>query len=524
MASLISALGMNANSMKVNENAISVVSNNVANMNTDGYHKQTVNLATRTNEIPIGDNVYRQIDSLAGVQIASVTRSTDKYLDNAYRDALSGLAGLEQQANNVGDIANLFEDLEGTGIDAALKSFFSALDDLNNYPTDSTARVSFLEAAKTLTNLVNKTGIELQKQGISQMGDGIDPTLLKDSPFATDIEAVGDLFKELAEINDSLARTQTGKLPANNLLDTRDTILDKIAKYMDFDMEELPNGMVNISLNGVELVKGNEVKAEFKIETANEYCTREGIAFPDDWDGNLAVVSIETKDGRKFENVNDQLTSGKIGGYLVKGSDTANTVDAHYILGKLDTLASVIADVFNRIQTRENSFCIDVTTWELSDANRNIALFTSSDGNAINATNFQVNDALLADGGQWLIAAAYFEDPNNIDVKAVGNNSNVVSMLNTRDEAQAGLGGLSFEDFYSALVGKVGTALDNINAEIEAQQGVADNLDMQKTAQYSVDLNSELVDMIKYQTAYQAAARVFGTCNTLLETLVYLGN
>lgn len=524
MASLISALGMNANSLKVNENAISVVSNNVANMNTEGYHKQRVNLATRTNEIPIGNNVYKQIDSLAGVQIASVTRSTDKYLDNAYRDALSGLAGLEQQANNVGDIANLFEDLKGTGIDAALKSFFSALDDLNNYPTDSTARVAFLEASKTLTNLVNKTGIELQKQGISQMGDGVDPTLLAESPFAMDVEAVGDLFKELAEVNDSLSRTQTGNLPANNLLDTRDTILDKIAKYMDFDMEELPNGMVNISLGGVELVKGNEVKAEFKLETASEYCAREGITYPDDWNGNLAVVNIETKDGRTYGNINEQLTTGKLGGYLVKGSDVAQTVDAHFILGKLDNLASVIADVFNGLQMGVNSYCIDTTTWQLSDANRNIALFTSSDGNPINSTNLQVNDALLADGGQWLIAAAYFEDPNNVDLKAVGNNSNIVAMLNTRDEAQAGLGGLSFEDFYSALVGKVGTALDNINAEIEAQQGVADNLDLQKTAEYSVDLNSELVDMIKYQTAYQAAARVFGTCSSLLETLVYLGN
>ena len=113
MAGLVSALGMNANTLKVNENAISVVSNNVANMNTVGYHKQTVNLATKTNEVPIGNNVYRQINSLAGVQIASVTRSTDKYLDNAYRDAISGLAGLQQQANNVGDIANLFEELEG---------------------------------------------------------------------------------------------------------------------------------------------------------------------------------------------------------------------------------------------------------------------------------------------------------------------------------------------------------------------------------------------------------------------------
>ncbi len=522
MAGLVSALGMNANSMKVNENAISVVSNNVANMNTVGYHKQTVNLATRTNEVPIGDNVYRQINSLAGVQIASVTRSTNKYLDNAYRDAISGLAGLQQQANNVGDIANLFEELEGTGIDAGLKSFFSALDDLNNYPTDSTARVAFLEASKSLTALINSTAGELQEQAYSQLGDGVTTEKLKDSPFALDVEKLEDLFQQLADVNDSLTRTQTGKLTANNLLDTRDTILDKIAEYMDFDIEEQPNGVVNLSMNGIDLVRGNEVKANFKLQTASEYCTQEGINYAD-WDGALAVVSIETVDGKNYSNINEQLTTGKLGGYFVKGSDDSNTVDAGYILGKLDDLAGVVANVFNGLQTSQNAYCIDTATWTLSTANRNTALFTSSDGAAINATNIKVNDALLADGGQWLIAAAYFEDPNNFDAKAVGNNSNIVRMLETRDAAQAGLGGLSFEDYYTALVGKIGTALDDVNGAIEAQKGIADNLELQKAAEYSVDLNSELVDMIKYQTAYQAAARVFSACSTLLETLVYLG-
>ena len=429
MASLISALGMNANSLKVNENAIAVVSNNVANMNTEGYHKQTVNLATKTNEISIGNSVYKQIDSLAGVQIASVTRSTNTFLENAYRDALGDLASLEQQAGNVGDIANLFDELKGSGIDSALKSFYSALDDLNNYPTDSTARVAFLEAAKTLTNLVNGTAKELQNQAYSQMGDGLSNEKLQDSPFADDIKALEDLLQELADINDSLARTQTGKLPANNLLDTRDTILNKIAKYMDFDMEEYPNGTVSLSLNGVELVKGNQVKAEFTLMTANDYCTQEGIDY-DTWEGQLAVIGLKTTDGREYGNMNDFLTTGKLGGYMVKGSDENGKVDAGYILGKLDDLAVVIADVFNTLQTSEKAYCIDTTNWTLSTANRNIEMFVSSDGTTINATNLTINETLLADGGQWLIAAAYFEDPNDFEANAIGNNGNIVNIQN----------------------------------------------------------------------------------------------
>ena len=523
MASLLSALNMNSNSLKVNENALSVVSNNVANMNTIGYHKQTVNLATKTNEIPIGNNVYNQIDSLAGVQIAGITRDTNKYLDNAYRDALASLASLEQQQNNIGDIADLFEELDGTGIDAGLKKFFDALNDLNNNPTDSTARVQFLEASKTLTSLMNTTAEKLQDQKYSQMGDGVDAAKLADSPFAEDIKNINDLFAQLANVNDSLARTQTGTLTANNLLDTRDTILDKISEYMDFDIEEYPNGTVRLSIDGIDMVKGTEVFGKFTVQTASEYCASQGITYPDDWDGALAVVGIECNDGRTFGNINDELTTGKLGGYLVEGSDTNGTVSADYLLGKLDELAVTVADIFNALQTDANAYCIDPTTWTLSNANQGVNIFVASDGGAITASSIKVNDALLADGGQWLLATAYFEDPAQFDANAVGNNSNVVNMLNTRESAQAGLGGLTFEDYYSALVGKVGTALSDVNSEMEAQQSIVDNLDLQRTSEYSVDLNSELTDMIKFQTAYSAAARVFTTCSDLLTVLVNLG-
>lgn len=523
MANLLSALNMNANSLKVNENAISVVSNNVANMNTIGYHKQTVNLATKTNEIPIGNSVYRQIDSLAGVQIASVTRSTNKYLDNAYRDAIAQLASLEQQQNNIGDIADLFDELDGTGIDAGLKSFFDALNDLNNNPTDSTARVAFLESAQSLTSLMNSTAEKLQEQLYSQLGDGVDAQALADSPFAADIANINDLFSQLAAVNESLARTQTGNLTANNLLDTRDTILDQIAEYMDFDIEEYPNGTVRLSLDGVDLVKGTEVLGKFTVQTASEYCAEQRINYPDDWDGALAVVNIESTDGRTFGNINDTLTTGKLGGYLASATEDSGTLNAEYILGKLDQLAVAVADIFNAIQTDGNAYCIDPTTWTLSNANQNVNIFVASDGGAITASSISINSDLLADGGQWLLATAYFDDPASFDANAVGNNSNVVNMLNTREAAQAGLGGLTFEDFYSALVGEVGTALSNVNGEIEAQQGIVDNLDLQRTSEYSVDLNSELTDLIKYQTAYSAAARVFTTCNSLLDVLVSLG-
>ena len=71
MVSLFSSLNIAAGSLTSHESAISVVSHNVANMNTEGYHKQRVNFATRNIAGVIGNNVQAQIRANGGVMIAN---------------------------------------------------------------------------------------------------------------------------------------------------------------------------------------------------------------------------------------------------------------------------------------------------------------------------------------------------------------------------------------------------------------------------------------------------------------------
>ena len=77
MVSLFNALNISSNALTVNESAISVVSHNVANMNTEGYSKQRVNLATRNIGGAIGDNTEAQVRANGGVRIANVMRYND---------------------------------------------------------------------------------------------------------------------------------------------------------------------------------------------------------------------------------------------------------------------------------------------------------------------------------------------------------------------------------------------------------------------------------------------------------------
>ena len=203
----------------------------------------------------------------------------------------------------------------------------------------------------------------------------------------------------------------------------------------------------------------------------------------------------------------------------------------------LNKIANEIALMFNTLNKREGAYHIDPNnTTQLSDAHK-VDIFSIADGggDSITAGNITVNPELLTDSGCWLISAAYFREEDNFDPNAVGNALNVGnsfvdpdgnpigSFLGTRSEKRDNLNGQSLEDFYTGLVGKIAAGGNNAQNLVDTQADVCDSLYAQIKANNSVDLNEELVDLVKYQTAFAASAQVFNIVNNCLDTLMTLG-
>lgn len=547
MVSLFTSLNMTGNTLSVNEKAISVVSHNVANMNTEGYHKQRTNLVTRHIAGTIGNNVNNQIRSNGGVKIANILRYNDDFLNNYYRSQLSELNKLEEQLAGLGDLASVLDDLEGEGIDGALSKFYEALNNLNQYPASSTARINFLETAKTLCSTLNIKYSQLEQNTTAALGDGETEDSLKNSKIYVQYNVFNNKLEELASVNKALQITQTGTLEANNLLDRRDMILNDLAKFTNITVEEHANGSVNVYSSDALLVQGAKVKAELKIQTAKAYWkTQDPNAGPDDWREKVsenAVISLvdpETKEVT-FANANAEFKSGTLGGLLhfaTDNGDGENGINAGTVMNGLNNLALTIFNVFNELNTRDGAYCIDATDpgklFAVPTNSPDYYIFDRIDINApITAGNICVNSSFLVDDGYWRIACAYFDDPADFDINAVGNalnvgandpsNPDVISMLSTRNTKYSQLGNLSIEDFYTGLVGKVAAAGSNIQSLYDTQGDVIKSIESKIKDSTGVDLNEELVDLVKYQTAYAAAAQVFNTCNTCLDTLMTLG-
>jgi len=533
---LLSSLNIASSALGVHQAGINIVSNNIANMNTEGYSKQRLHLGTNVLALPIGDNVYNQVKSSCGVEAIRVDRYTTSFLGSYYRDQLSEQAYLNKQAGALGDLANLFDDLNGKGLDGALQGFYDALDNLNQYPNDMAARVNLLNCAQELTGSMNKISQNLSKLNSQGVGDGVSDEALKNSEIYADVQKLNGTLEELAAVNKMLIQSHTGTLENNNLLDRRDTILNSLAELGGFDIEILENGVANVSIGNTSLVVAGSVKGTIGVQTAakyDEYCQEVGI---DNMNTSNAVLTITKDDGSVIQNANNKFKTGTIGA-IIESASEGGSEGLRTLNESLDKLAVAVADVFNSLQTREGAFYLDTSPdGKVILSNEDLdmyALFTPNDGSAtITASNIGVNAALLADDGYKKIAAAYFEgydpaDPTTFDINAVGNANNIIAMINTQTDNTADtfdiIGNISLNDYYAGILGKAASLAQSGSDLADIQNSVMESLENRKTQETSVDLNEELTDMIKFQTAYSASARVFSTCNTLLDTLINLG-
>ena len=137
--SLNQSMNITLGSMKNNQYALTVVAQNIANVNVDGYHRQKVNFVTNEYTTKC-QNVIETIKGMNGASISSLTN----YIDQG---ALNDLIGKKSDASYyntlvdaLGDLEDIADDLGDNGLNALLNDFFTASANLEKYPTDMAIR------------------------------------------------------------------------------------------------------------------------------------------------------------------------------------------------------------------------------------------------------------------------------------------------------------------------------------------------------------------------------------------------
>ena len=505
--SLNQSMNISLGSMKNNQYALTVVAQNIANLNVEGYHRQRVEFTTNRYTTDC-ENVIQTIKGMNGASVSKLSDFIDKGVfddlinsnsdANYYNSLADALGGLEDIANDLGD----------DGLNKLLGDFFSASSKLEQFPSDLSIRQQYVMAAQNVCEKFND---------ISKKYDNIEQE--KFDNIAYDVDTINGLISDLAKINQEHVKNGQTAETQNQI----NNILQELSNYMDVSYDQNSNGTYNLYISGIEVVSGSKQLYTLQYEKTTDQ-------------NSPLKFSLKSVDNENYiigKGVNDSFKSGSLRATLdfLNGTNESFANLNDYKIA-INSAAKAFATELNKIQTYDgqDGFAASMST----DANGNFILekstanmLVSSDGGEVNAGNIKVNSEII--NNAYLVAASrikYNPDgstPNDWE-KAIGNSDNAVEITNLQNKKICSMGGgqnnATLSQFLINNAAKTGLDVKNIEKKASTYQDIADSAGTNFSNIVGVNVDEELSDMIKFQRAYEASAKLFSTINGLMETII----
>lgn len=569
MSGISHILDMASRALLNEQVGVEVTGHNIANVNTPGYSRQQVHFETASPLPspwgPLGD----------GVKVQSIQRAFDPFITARLDEKTATCAEYQARKAFLDQVASLFNETNEAALSDRLSAFWASWHDLANNPAGTAERQALLQNAQSLCEVLNFQADRLVQERAS--------LVQQLSPLLSEINSRA---ARIAQLNVEIQAAEAGGQWANDLRDQRQMEISRLAELVGIRYYTSGDGLINVSLaNGTSLVQGPKSWTLDFTTTANDSLAiwwngpngvREDItaylsggeltallAVRDSllvkYRQNLDQIAqelIAAVNGQHTQGVGLDLYASMTGTYAVDDPDAP-------LAGSALPFGDRLCDgSFEIILERNGSLLAGTTIAVAPDMTLNDLiqaintdpgvgsyLTASLDGNRLKISANQSSDTfgfardnsgiLLALGLNtffsgdkaytlalnpevWenprFIAAGQF-DPDG--ARAPGDNRNALALADL-ESAPAGPEGLTFAEAYRHLVTDIGLETERSRQEADFYERLVDQLTQMRDAVSGVSLDEELSNLIKFQRAYQAAARLISVADELYQTLLTL--
>jgi len=479
-----------ASSLTAQRIALDVTGENIANVNTDGYSRQRVimDTATPTTHIsgfPLG----------SGVNVTAVQRIYDDVLNKQINDGNSVLGNSEQRLAALKQLEPYFNELTGNALGDAMQGLTDAWQSLSLNPAGLAERQAVIGRATILTDTFHQIS-----NAITNVQTFADQSI---TAIATDITQTA---KEISNLNGQILTTEQASGNANELRDKRDLLIQQLSKQVGVTYAEQPNGSVTVKLlGGQELVNGVNYATVYNNQAGPPVTSNTMLVTTVGNPPPAAAPASDTDVTATIGGANNAM--GEIGGLLY----TRDTAMPGY-LAKLDELAYNLAQQTNAIHT---------AGWNLNNAT-GINFFNPGTPTAppASAATFAGYSSLItvAISDSNAIAAAD-TDPSS---GGTGNNRNALLLKDLASTPVGFAGGVqtTTASYYNALVSGVGVDVRSATNAAAQNTAFVKQLGTLRESNSGVSLDEELINLMKYQKAFQGASKVISTATEMLDTIL----
>ncbi|MCF6093414.1 flagellar hook-associated protein FlgK [Microaerobacter geothermalis] len=535
MRSTFSGLEIGKRALFAQQTALSVTGHNIANANTEGYTRQSAVMKTTSPQPAPGISNARIPGQMGtGVQVTELVRLREDFLDLQFRGENQWYGYWEAKSDTLSKVEVILNEPSETGLQNTLDKFWQAWQDLTKEPESLAARA-----------VVRQRGIAVAEtfsfisRSLGQLESDID-TIIK-----VKVSEINSIATQIKDLNDQISRVVPHGYQPNDLYDQRDLLIDKLSKLVDVKVTPAQYGMVNVTISGQALVTGtNTVTMEATPDPGNNNLVNvtlggadftpasgellglmesRGMQQDGQWKGIIADIKnrinqLATTFTRELNTVHrrgmnmDDINARKEYDALMNDSDPSNDPSSP---PQLDNLP----------------FFVDKTWYEANKGQYTLVNdgYKSIDPNTIpdpsTADNMMVNPLILSRLDK--IAAAKPEEMTaeeqlqfGTSFEGDGRNARDIAALKYKLIPE-GLGDTStMDDFYRYTISQLGVDSQEAQRLMQNAEVLRGQVDNRRQSVSGVSLDEEMANMIKFQQAYNAAARSITTVDEMLDRVI----
>jgi flagellar hook-associated protein 1 FlgK len=544
-------LGTALSGLMAFQRSLDTTSHNIANVNTDGYSRQRVELGTRPAQFT-GAGYIGQ-----GVNIATVSRSYDQFITSQLTSSTSAFAETNTLSTLASPVDNIISN-EATGLSPALKSFFNAVNEVANDPSSLPARQVMVSEGESLTqqfNTLSSRFEDLRKQTNNQMQATVDDI----NSFAGSIASLNS--KIVTDSN----RASGERLP-NDLMDQRDALVAKIAEKISVSTITQSDGSVavfigtgqplvlgatsaTLSLAGSStdsnhkeiLINGQNITQNITGGTLNGALRfRDTVLDPAQQQLGLVSAGFAVEFNRLHTTSAFDL-NGNAGTDMFSLGTPALTVPVVAAPGSTGSIAALY-DPADTGSLNPSDYRLDYNgaTYSLTRLSDNTLItLTGFPGIPASVEGMTITQAAPPTGVSSFLIRPTFDaakkmmalitDPVKIAAAGTtggpgspipGDNTVALGLADLEKKSVLLGGKATFKDAYGQLVAKVGTLTHAAKISSSAHEALFNQAKQARENLAGVNLDEEAANLIKFQQSYQAAAQVISIANSLFDTLI----
>lgn len=522
MTSTFQGLETARRGMFTQQSALYTLGHNVANANTPGYSRQRVNMMTETPYPSVGLNrpdIPGQMGT--GVKTGSVQRVREGFLDVQYRNENTKFGYWEAKSTSLSKIENIMNELNNTGLAKSMDDFWQSLQDLAVNATNTGAKAVVKERGSALADTFKFMDTSL-KTVRADFKNELDVSVTKINDL---IDSIDDLNKQIAAVEPH------GYLP-NDLYDRRDVLIDELSTYANIKVEYVKSGgKPDPQAMGKATVKMVTDNSDVSVLVGTDQVNHIKLDFGGP-EGTVNQLTI----GNQVMNAADFKTQGKLKsimesyGYVDASGNPVGELP--HMLEELDNLAYTYAVKFNEIHMAGVS-PNEIAAWEeakktnpdakLEDFNQQIAFF-------VDAKMGEAPTSKQGFASRMAVSGAIKDSLDNIATSSlengtVGDASNILKLAKVRDEKFDYKGGsttekASFHSYFQKVIGEMGVQTQQAERLAGNSEILLSSVNNQRSSVSSVSLDEEMTNMIQFQQAYNASARMITMIDECLDRII----